>query len=278
MKNKNLIYTVGMAYMLLDQIIKLIVIKNMSLFQEIQIIPKFFSLYYLKNTGAAFSILGDKTLFLIIFSIVCLIILKNYTKTLKRVTTLTIISLGIMMGGIVGNLFDRVIYKGVIDYLSFNFFGYSFPVFNIADIGITIGAILLTIDLLQEGISLKNKDKRFNNKIVEKKHKIWYNIGTFDEGGFTMNKETKDYTIKNIESKETVNKELNRKIRYNAIFAIAGLLLAGVAFGIGEEIFSSTSFQYLAAFGGVGICSANINALRENIKQKSENNTNNKTK
>lgn len=150
MKNKKYIYTVAMFFMLLDQLIKLIVVNNMDLLQEIKIIPNFFSLYYLKNTGAAFSILGNKTLLLIVISILCLMILKNYIKKLQRVTNLTIISVGIMIGGIIGNLFDRLIYQAVIDYLSFNFFGYSFPVFNLADIGITVGACLLIIDLIIE--------------------------------------------------------------------------------------------------------------------------------
>ena len=150
MKNKNYIYTLASAFMLLDQIIKLIVINNMDVSREIKIFPNFFSLYYLRNTGAAFSIFGNKILFLIIISIICLIVLKNYIKKLQRVTNLTIISLGILVGGIIGNLFDRVLRQAVIDYLSFNFFGYSFPVFNLADIGITIGALLLIIDLLIE--------------------------------------------------------------------------------------------------------------------------------
>lgn len=156
MKNKNLIYTIAMVFMLLDQLIKLIITSNMNLTEEIVLIPNFFSLYYLKNTGAAFSILGNKTLFLILISIVCLLVFKNYIKKLNKVTTLTIISLGIVIGGIIGNLFDRVLYKAVIDYLSFNFFGYSFPVFNLADIGITVGAFLLILDILFEEKSKKH--------------------------------------------------------------------------------------------------------------------------
>ena len=111
MKNKKFIYTIGMFYMLLDQIIKLIVTKNMELFQEITIIPKFFSLYYLKNTGAAFSILGNQTILLVLISLICLVFIKNYIKKLKRVTNLTIISIGILLGGILGNLFDRLLYN-----------------------------------------------------------------------------------------------------------------------------------------------------------------------
>lgn len=157
MKNKKLIYTIAMLFMLLDQFIKLIIINNMSLHQEIAIIPNFFSLHYLKNTGAAFSILGNKTFLLIVVSILCLIVLKNYIRKITRVTPLTIISLGIMIGGIIGNLFDRVLYQAVIDYLSFNFFSYNFPVFNLADIGITIGTVLLIIDLIIEEKEIKRK-------------------------------------------------------------------------------------------------------------------------
>ena len=78
---------------------------------------------------------------------------------MKNVTNLSIISLGLMTGGIIGNLFDRILYKSVIDYLSFNFFGYSFPVFNLADIGITVGAALLILDLIIED----NKKRRTTN-------------------------------------------------------------------------------------------------------------------
>lgn len=158
MKNKKLIYTIALITVLLDQVIKYLIMNNMALHQEIKLIPNFFSLYYLKNTGAAFSILGNKTILLILVSIFCLIIIKNAIKKLKRTNTLNIISLGIMTGGIIGNLFDRVLYKSVIDYLSFNIFNYSFPVFNLADIGITVGAILLIIDLM-----IEEKEKKTTN-------------------------------------------------------------------------------------------------------------------
>lgn len=147
--------------MLLDQIIKLLVTKNMYLEEEIVLIPNFFSLYYLKNTGAAFSIFGNKTLLLIIISLLCLVILKKYIKSLANVTTLTTISLGILVGGILGNLFDRILYHSVIDYLSFTFFNYNFPVFNLADIGITVGAFLLIINLILEEKKEKTITKKY---------------------------------------------------------------------------------------------------------------------
>lgn len=155
MKNKKIIYTISMLFLLFDQFIKLLITKSMHLFQELSIIPNFFSIYYIKNSGAAFSLFGNKTPFLIIISIICLIFLKNYIKKINDPTTLTIISLGIMIGGILGNLFDRLIYKSVIDYLSFTFFNYNFPIFNFADIGITMGALLLVLDIILTDKNIK---------------------------------------------------------------------------------------------------------------------------
>lgn len=156
MNKKNFIYSISFIVLLFDQLIKLIVMNNMKLHQEITIIPNFFSIYYIENTGAAFSILGNKTLLLIIVSVICLILMKEYIKKEKEMSNLSIISLGMIIGGTIGNLFDRILYKAVIDYLAFDIFKYSFPVFNLADIAITVGASLL---LLSYFIDNKKKKK-----------------------------------------------------------------------------------------------------------------------
>lgn len=140
--NKLLIYQITFLILILDQVIKIVIGHSMKLDQEIKIIPHFFSLLYLKNTGAAFSILEDSTVLLIIISVVFIVVLNNYIKKEESFTLLSSISLGLVMGGIFGNLIDRIIHHGVIDYLSFRFGNYSFPVFNLADIGITVGAFL----------------------------------------------------------------------------------------------------------------------------------------
>ena len=148
MKNRKYIYIIAITTILLDQFSKLIVQRTMNVFQEINVIPNFFSLVFVKNTGAAFSILEDATVFLVVLSVVFLVGLNNYMKkgqdTLDK---LSILSLGIMIGGVFGNLIDRILYKSVIDFLSFNLFGYDFPIFNMADIGITVGVFLLFLDM-----------------------------------------------------------------------------------------------------------------------------------
>lgn len=152
MKNKNRekIYSITIIFLMIDQIIKLIVKNNMNLHQEISVIPNFFSLYYIENKGAAFSIFNDQTTFLIITTTLFLIIMNHYIKTEKKFTKLSIISLGILLGGMFGNLIDRILYSGVIDYLSFTIFNYNFPIFNFADIGITLGTFLLVINFIKE--------------------------------------------------------------------------------------------------------------------------------
>ncbi len=158
MKNKEDIYKILSIVLILDQGIKLIVQQKMILNQVITIIPKFFSLCYVQNTGAAFSILKDSTVLLTILSAVILAILSEYIKKEKHFSKLAIISYGLVTGGIVGNMIDRILHHAVIDYLSFEFFSYSFPIFNIADVAITVGVCLLMIDMFKEKGKSENEE------------------------------------------------------------------------------------------------------------------------
>lgn len=150
MNNKGKLYFITCIVLLIDQIVKIIVNNCMTLYDEIKLIPNFFSIYYVKNTGAAFSILENNTPFLVLMTVIFIIIIHRYLKNEKNLTKLSSISFGLILGGMFGNLIDRIIHSGVIDYLSFEFFGYGFPVFNIADIGITVGVTLMLIDMLLE--------------------------------------------------------------------------------------------------------------------------------
>ncbi len=151
-KNKNKVYLTSVIVLLIDQIVKLLIKTNMSLNEEISIIPNFFSIQYLKNTGAAFSILENQTILLAITSIICISVIIYYLKKEENLTTALYLSFGLVLGGILGNLIDRIVYQGVIDFLSFQIFNYNFPVFNIADIGITIGVLLLIIIYISRDI------------------------------------------------------------------------------------------------------------------------------
>ena len=149
-KNKEKAYSVAAIVIIIDQIIKFVISNKMSLEQEIEVIPKFFSLYYVKNTGAAFSILQNQRVLLIIVSLVFLYFIDRFIEREKDLDKLSIISLGFIIGGIIGNLIDRLIQDGVIDYLLFQFGKYIFPIFNIADSFIIVGIVLLIIGIIKE--------------------------------------------------------------------------------------------------------------------------------
>lgn len=141
----------------LDQIIKHIVELNMKLNSSINIINGFFDLTYVRNNGAAFSILENNRILLITVTIIALIGIFIYLKT-KKINKLEIVTYSILIGGIIGNLIDRLLYGYVIDYLDFKIFNYNFPIFNLADTLIVIGAFLLIITML-----VGEKNERIQN-------------------------------------------------------------------------------------------------------------------
>lgn len=130
----------------IDQLIKNIIINILNIGESITIIKNFFNITYVKNSGAAFSILQSNTFLLIIISIIALIFIFKYICK-EGLSNFEYVLYGILSGGICGNLFDRIVYKSVIDYLDFNIFGYSFPIFNFADTLIVISMFLIIITM-----------------------------------------------------------------------------------------------------------------------------------
>lgn len=157
MKSKQKIYSIASIVIMVDLILKFIVSSKLVENDIIKVIPNFFSIYYLKNTGAAFSILQDSTAFLVILSALILLVLNNYIDKEKDLNKISEISLGMVIGGIFGNMIDRIINHSVTDFISFRIFNYNFPVFNIADIGITVGVFLLLISILKDCRKEKNR-------------------------------------------------------------------------------------------------------------------------
>lgn len=164
-KNREKVYSVACILLIVDQLVKLLIRSKMSLMDEIVIIPHFFSLYYVENTGAAFSLFSGATVVLVVLGIGVLAFLHLCVLSDEVMHKWKKIGLGMVIGGIVGNLVDRILYGAVIDYLSFDFFGYSFPIFNIADIGITIGFLILVIDIF------RGDDNEFRNRSNRKRKK-----------------------------------------------------------------------------------------------------------
>lgn len=126
---------------ILDQIIKFIIDKKVLF---IEILPKLFNIHKVYNYGVAFSFLENKRYLILLFSLILIYFLFNLRKDLPKTKKYDIL-FGVILGGIIGNLIDRVFRGYVIDYLETFIFGISFPIFNLADICITLGIILIVL-------------------------------------------------------------------------------------------------------------------------------------
>lgn len=132
-------------FFLIDISSKYIISKIVTLGNSIDIIKNFLRISYVKNTGAAFSILDGNTLFVTIIGIVIIIVIIWYLYKNKVNKMIDKIGYSLILGGSIGNLFDRVCYGYVRDFIDIQIGEYNYPIFNLADSFIVIGVILLFI-------------------------------------------------------------------------------------------------------------------------------------
>lgn len=146
--------------LVIDQILKsLVQLYNMN----ITIIDSFFRVTYYQNTGAAWSILEGHEYILIFVSIIMLVFVFNMMYSYEN-DKLNNTAFGLLIGGILGNLSDRVFYGMVRDFINFRIWGYEFPVFNIADMAIVIGVLLILISIIKGDLKNANRSKRKYDK------------------------------------------------------------------------------------------------------------------
>lgn len=143
--------SISLLAVIIDQLVKIVVSNNMLINTPIKIINNFFYLTYVTNTGAAWSILNGSRLLLIFLAIMALVAIYIFFIRNQKLKTIEYITYGLLVGGIIGNLIDRVIYGYVIDYLDFYIFNYDFPIFNIADICIVVSVGLFILQTLKGG-------------------------------------------------------------------------------------------------------------------------------
>jgi signal peptidase II len=136
--------TLALGVFLLDQVTKALIVMSLPTGtygppHHIPIIPGFFNLVHVGNTGAAWSLFAGKSTVLALLALTTLTAIFLWRHSLGLRLKPIQISFGLLCGGIVGNLLDRLVYKHVIDFLDFHFGNYIYPTFNIADSGICIG-------------------------------------------------------------------------------------------------------------------------------------------
>jgi signal peptidase II len=150
-----LMLAIAAMVVLFDRVTKIWIVSHIKLGHAIVVIPKVFRLTHVLNTGAAFSMFEGSTSptlvrnLLIGFSIVAVVVVLLLIGKIGRSITLTSVALALILGGAVGNLYDRVRFAYVVDFLEVHIVHYHWPDFNVADSAIVVGACLLLLEMLR---------------------------------------------------------------------------------------------------------------------------------
>jgi signal peptidase II len=142
-----MLFTASIAFLVLalDRLTKIFVLNNMFQGQSVKVIPGVFHFTLVLNTGAAFGILKDQRAVFIALSVIVVAFIILYTLRRKTRDTLLSVSLGLILGGALGNMIDRIWFGHVIDFLDLRIW----PVFNVADSCITIGTVILIVSVFK---------------------------------------------------------------------------------------------------------------------------------
>ena len=151
---RPILFLIVALVILADRLTKNWIIHHIRPGYDIPIIPGVFRLSHVLNTGAAFSLLENAPanavrIGLIAFSIVAAIIVFALLWRVGRSLTLTSVALALILGGALGNLYDRIRFHHVVDFLAVRIYHYNWPDFNVADSCIVIGACLLLLEIFQ---------------------------------------------------------------------------------------------------------------------------------
>ncbi len=142
----NRYYGLTIALIFLDQLSKILVVNTME-FQSTIVVTEYFSWHYVRNYGAAFSFLADQggwqKYFFISLSFVASIALIIWMKKTALTQRFELLGLSFVLSGAVGNLIDRTAYGFVIDFIDLHYQDFYWPVFNVADIAISLGVAVL---------------------------------------------------------------------------------------------------------------------------------------
>lgn len=146
-------FLIAVLVLLLDRLSKWLVAEHIALHDSISIIPDLFRLTHVENRGAAFGLFSDspsewKVAMLILFSLVALVVVSALLWKNSHTVSTTGFGLALILGGAVGNLWDRLADGHVVDFLDFSIAGYHWPAFNVADSAIVVGALLLVAEIL----------------------------------------------------------------------------------------------------------------------------------
>jgi signal peptidase II len=150
---RKYLFLIALVVFTLDRYTKWVISHRLTMHDSITVIPGFFRIIHAENPGAAFGIFADspspwKIGLLILFSVIALFIVCALLWKASHAMTSTGIGLALILGGAIGNLWDRIVSHRVVDFLLFYVGRYEWPAFNVADSAIVVGAGLLVLEIL----------------------------------------------------------------------------------------------------------------------------------
>jgi len=146
---KLVLFLITALVIILDQLTKQLITRTMEIGDSNPIINNFLYITYHRNSGAAFGILqGQMLLFYVVTTVAVIGILIWLIRLDLKENRILAIALALILGGALGNFIDRVMYQAVIDFIQTIWWGYNFPIFNLADSALVCGVILMLIDIL----------------------------------------------------------------------------------------------------------------------------------
>ena len=154
-------FAIAASVLLLDQYSKLWIVERFA-YGDAQVLSGFFNLVRVHNYGAAFSFLSDaggwqRWAFSLLAAVISAVIVI-WIARLPAQKKLEALALALILGGALGNLYDRLTLGYVVDFLDFHWSGMHFPAFNVADAGISVGAVMLILDTLINGSEANNNE------------------------------------------------------------------------------------------------------------------------
>jgi signal peptidase II len=164
------LFALGLALLIVvaDRMTKLYIQESLHPFDIIPVIPGLLQIVHVENPGAAFGVLAEGSSFLrsiiligISSLVMCFVAGALWMGSVANASLLHVLGLGSILGGAVGNLYDRIAYGTVTDFIEVFHQSWSFPAFNVADSAITLGAALLFIDIVRPGRTRAVRDSWF---------------------------------------------------------------------------------------------------------------------
>ena len=148
-------YAIAAGVFAVDRVTKWLIETHVSFLDSLQIIPGLFEIVHTENRGVAFSLFNDstsewRTLLLVVFSIAAVVLVGGFIfRRADRLDRYSLTGFALILGGALGNVFDRIVWGRVTDFLDFYIGAYHWPAFNVADSAIVIGSALLLIEVLR---------------------------------------------------------------------------------------------------------------------------------